>query len=233
MSSSPTPPLAEVYELPTPDLKAKREAEKQALAESISGKKSVDMLKLGLEALENISSPAERFIALQNLKEETGLTKGKAFDQAIATLIDEQRNDKDCTLAELMQRQHDATWIIDQFGAKGSLICLGGDKGDGKTTLMYQAAISIASGAPLFDELTVERGPAIIVQCDESDLNARKKFLAMGADSDLPIHWMWGFNPAMVPDLKRKIQKTKAKFIGIDSITTVAGGRGIGRRSQC
>ena len=31
----------------------------------------------------------------------------------------------------------------------------------------------------------------------------------------------------MVPDLKRKIQKTAAKFIGIDSITTVAGGRGI------
>ena len=92
---------------------------------------------------------------------------------------------------------------------------------------MYQAAIAIASGTPLFGELTVQRAPAIIVQCDESDLNAQKKFLAMGADADLPIHWMWGFNPAMVPDLKRKIQKTGAKFIGIDSITTVAGGRGI------
>jgi hypothetical protein len=38
---------------------------------------------------------------------------------------------------------------------------------------------------------------------------------------------MWGFNPSMLPELKRKIQRTGAKFIGIDSITTVAGGRGI------
>ena len=206
---------------------ARHESQKQTLATEISGADAVETLKLGLEAIEDISSPTERFIALQNLRDRTGLTNGKAFDQAIATLIDEQRNDKDCTLAELMQRDHDATFIIDQFGAKGSLVCLGGDKGDGKTTLMYRAAIAIASGASLFDELTVERGPAIIVQCDESDLNARKKFLAMGADPDLPIHWMWGFNPAMVPDLKRKIKKEKAKFIGIDSITTVAGGRGI------
>ena len=221
------PQLADVFDLPTSNRHEKRQARKQALAEAISGADALETLKLGLEALEDIDSPTERFIALQHLREQTGLTNGKAFDQAVATLIDEQRNDKDCTLAELMQRQHDASWEIDQFGAKGALVGIGGDKGEGKTTLMYRAAIAVASGAPLFDELTVQRGPAIIVQCDESDLNAKKKFLAMGADAELPIHWMWGFNPAMVPELIRKIQKTKAKFVGIDSITTVAGGRGI------
>ena len=228
MTSAP-PNLEDAFTMPTADghEEAEREAKKQALAIAISGKEAVETLKLGLEALEDINSPTERFIALQKLRDQTGLNNGKAFDQAVATLIDEQRNDKDCTLAELMAREHDATWGIDQFGAKGALIGIGGDKGDGKTTLMYQSAIAVASGSSLFNELTVERGPAIIVQCDESDLNAKKKFLAMGADMDLPIHWMWGFNPAMVPDLKRKIQKTKAKFIGIDSITTVAGGRGI------
>ncbi len=228
MTSAP-PNLEDAFTMPTADghEEAERQAKKQALAIAISGKEAVETLKLGLEALEDISSPTERFAALQNLRDQTGLNNGKAFDQAIATLIDEQRNDKDCTLAELMAREHDATWGIDQFGAKGALVGIGGDKGDGKTTLMYQSAIAVASGSSLFNELTVERGPAIIVQCDESDLNAKKKFLAMGADMNLPIHWMWGFNPAMVPDLKRKIQKTKAKFIGIDSITTVAGGRGI------
>ena len=222
-----TPELAKVYTLPSAEGHEEREAKKKALGELISGADALEILKLGLEALDDISSPTERFIALQKLRDHTGLNNGKAFDQAVATLIDEQRNDKDCTLAELMQRQHDCSWGIDQFGAKGALVGIGGDKGQGKTILMYQSAIAVASGAPLFNELTVERGPAIIVQCDESDLNAKKKFLAMGADINLPIHWMWGFNPAMVPDLKRKIQKTKAKFIGIDSITTVAGGRGI------
>ena len=221
------PQLADVFALPTTNGHETRQARKQALAEAVNGAEALDTLKLGLEVLEDIDSPTERFIALQNLREQTGLTNSKAFDQAVATLIDEQRNDQDCTLAELMQRQHDASWGIDQFGAKGALVGIGGDKGEGKTTLMYRAAISISSGEPLFGELTVQRGPAIIVQCDESDLNAKKKFLAMGADADLPIHWMWGFNPAMVPELKRKIQKTKAKFVGIDSITTVAGGRGI------
>ena len=224
---SDSPQLADVFELPSKNGHANREQQKAALLESITGADAVETLKLGLEALESISSPTERFIALQNLKAKTGLNSSKAFEQAVATLIDEQRNDKDCTLAELMAKKRDATWGIDQFGCKGALVGIGGDKGDGKTTLMYQAAIAIASGTPLFDELTVQRAPAIIVQCDESDLNAQKKFLAMGADADLPIHWMWGFNPAMVPDLKRKIQKTAAKFIGIDSITTVAGGRGI------
>lgn len=226
MTTAP-PNLEDAFALPSINGHAERTAKKEALKIAIKGADAVETLKLGLETLEDIDSPTERFIALQNLKAETGLTNGKAFDQAIATLIDEQRNDKDCTLAELMQREHDATWGIDQFAAKGALVGIGGDKGDGKTTLMYQSAIAVASGAPLFNELTVQRGPAIIVQCDESDLNAKKKFLAMGAETDLPIHWMWGFNPAMVPDLKRKIQKTKAKFIGIDSITTVAGGRGI------
>ena len=200
---------------------------KEALKKAISSTHSVRALRLGLELLDEIESPTERFVALQRLKEEAGLSKEKAFDQAIATLIDEQHNDKDCSLAELMARQHDASWIIDQFAAKGALIGLGGDKGDGKTTLMYQAAIAVASGQSLFGELTVEQGPAVIVQCDESDLNARKKFLSIGADSALPIHWMWGFNPSNLPELKRKIQRTGAKFIGIDSITTVAGGRGI------
>lgn len=226
MTTAP-PNLEDAFALPSINGHAERTAKKEALKIAIKGADAVETLKLGLETLEDIDSPTERFIALQNLKAETGLTNGKAFDQAVATLIDEQRNDKDCTLAELMQREHDATWGIDQFAAKGALVGIGGDKGDGKTTLMYQSAIAVASGAPLFNELTVQRGPAIIVQCDESDLNAKKKFLAMGAETDLPIHWMWGFNPAMVPDLKRKIQKTKAKFIGIDSITTVAGGRGI------
>ena len=221
------PQLADVFALPTTNGHETRQARKQALAEAVNGAEALDTLKLGLEVLEDIDSPTERFIALQNLRDQTGLTNSKAFDQAVATLIDEQRNDQDCTLAELMQRQHDASWGIDQFGAKGALVGIGGDKGEGKTTLMYRAAISISSGEPLFGELTVQRGPAIIVQCDESDLNAKKKFLAMGADADLPIHWMWGFNPAMVPELKRKIQKTKAKLVGIDSITTVAGGRGI------
>ncbi|WP_413402565.1 MULTISPECIES: AAA family ATPase [unclassified Synechococcus] len=222
-----TPELAKVYTLPSAEGHEEREAKEKALGELISGADALEILKLGLEALDDISSPTERFIALQKLRDHTGLNSSKAFDQAVATLIDEQRNDKDCSLAELMQRQHDCSWGIGQFGAKGALVGIGGDKGQGKTILMYQSAIAVASGAPLFNELTVESGPAVIVQCDESDLNAKKKFLAMGANPDLPIHWMWEFNPSMIPELKKKIRRTQAKFTGIDSITTVAGGRGI------
>lgn len=211
----------------TPNQPLSGEALDDALRVALDPSDTVEKLKRGLRLLEDITSPTERFVGLQRLKEVTGLTNAKSFDQAIATLIDEQRNDKDCTLAELMERKHDATFIIDQFGATGALVGLGGDKGDGKTTLMYQAAIAVASGEPLFGELTVQQGPAIIVQCDESDTNAVKKFKAMGVDPSLPIDWRWGFNPSMVPDLKRQIIKTKAKFVGIDSVTTVAGGRGI------
>ena len=166
MTTAP-PNLEDAFALPSTNGHAERTAKKEALKIAINGADAVETLKLGLETLEDIDSPTERFIALQNLRAETGLTNGKAFEQAVATLIDEQRNDKDCTLAELMQREHDATWGIDQFAAKGALVGIGGDKGDGKTTLMYQAAIAVASGAPLFNELTVQRGPAIIVQCDE------------------------------------------------------------------
>ena len=113
---SDSPQLADVFELPSKNGHANREQQKAALLESITGADAVETLKLGLEALESISSPTERFIALQNLKAKTGLNSSKAFEQAVATLIDEQRNDKDCTLAELMARKRDATWGIDQFG---------------------------------------------------------------------------------------------------------------------
>jgi hypothetical protein len=197
------------------------------LREEMASAGATQVLREGLDLLDEIRSPTERFIALQRLKDLAGLTSPKAFDQAIATLIDERRNDDDCTLADLMARQHDASFIIDQFGATGALVGLGGDRGDGKTILMYAAAVAVASGQPLFGELSVQQGPAVIVQCDESSNNAKKKFLTLGADPSLPIHWMWGFNPSMLPELKRKITHTKAKFVGIDSVTTVAGGRGI------
>ena len=113
---SDPPQLADVFELPSKNGHANREQQKAALLEVITGAVALDTLKLGLEVLEDIESPTERFIARENLREQTGLTNGKAFDQAVATLIDEQRNDQDCTLAELMERQHDATWGVDQFG---------------------------------------------------------------------------------------------------------------------
>lgn len=184
-------------------------------------------LVVGLRLLEGLESPTQRLIALEKLKDATGLNRGNAFGQAIAALIDEQNNTKDCSLAELMARKHDASFNIDQFCARGALVGVGGDKGDGKTTLMYQSAIAMASGRDLFGELTTKQAPALIVQCDESDLNALKKFKAMGVDPSLPIRWMWGFNPSMIPELRRKVLKSGAKFVGIDSVTTVAGGRGI------
>ena len=128
MTTAP-PNLEDAFALPSTNGHAERTAKKEALKIAISGAAAVETLKLGLEPLEDIDSPTERFAALQNLKAETGLTNGKAFEQAVATLIDEQRNDKDCTLAELMQREHDATWGIDQFAAKGALVGIGGDKG--------------------------------------------------------------------------------------------------------
>ena len=58
-------------------------------------------------------------------------------------LIDEQRNDKNYTLAELMGTKHDAIFTLDQFGTKGVLPGIAGDKGDGKTVFIYGSAISV------------------------------------------------------------------------------------------
>ena len=49
----------------------------------------------------------------------------------------------------------------------------------------------------------------------------------MSAALDLFIRWRWGFNPTRIDELKPKIQKTGTKVVGIDSMTTVAGDRGI------
>ena len=66
------PQLADVFELPSKNGHANREQQKAALLEVITGADAVETLKLGLEALESISSPTERFFALQNHKEKTG-----------------------------------------------------------------------------------------------------------------------------------------------------------------
>ena len=54
------PQLADVFELPSKNGHANREQQKAALLEVITGADAVETLKLGLEALESISSPTER-----------------------------------------------------------------------------------------------------------------------------------------------------------------------------
>ena len=192
-----------------------------------SAKTTTEQLRQGIAAIDDLPSPPERVVAFQRLKEATGLNHGKAFDLAVSALMDEQGSDQNCSMAELYQLPPVSDWVINGFGAGGGLVALGGDRGDGKTALLYRLAEAVASGSKAFGELQTMQAPVIICQTDESNVNAKRKARTMGIDSNLPIHWKWKFNPFMLPELRKTILETQAKLVCIDSITTVSAGRGI------
>ena len=47
---------------------------------------------------------------------------------------------------KLMLTWQPTEWIVDSFGAKGACVLLAGDKGSGKSVLMYRMAESIQKG---------------------------------------------------------------------------------------
>ena len=70
--------------------------------------------------------------------------------------------------ASLLEAKQPDDWLIDQFGARGSMVVLGGATGASKSTLIYGMAQAISTGDVFGGQLQCKRGKVLVIQSDES-----------------------------------------------------------------
>ena len=179
----------------------------------------------GLKDIDAMPDVAMRSVSLVQLRRNLGLQE-KDFLALVHQLAEHQEQappeDFDALLAYADSLSTEA--IIEDLLAVG-LTLLAGEGGAGKSSLAYQLVEAVTTGGKFADQFQAIKAPCLIVQLDESAKDAAVKWRAMGfaPDKDL-IHFIWKFNPMMIPELRAKVRDTGAKVVILDSLLKVAGG---------
>ena len=119
-------------------------------------------------------------------------------------------------------------WIVDQFGAKGACLILAGDKGSGKSSLLYRLCEAVSQGEPFLYELPTVKSKVLFWQADESELNALHKLHRMGIESGFDMVFKEkGWDVLDIEKLENIIRKNGYGVVCLDSITTLIGGKGV------
>ena len=126
---------------------------------------------------------------------------------------------KDPSAAALLQPKQPDDWLIDQFGARRSIVVLSGATGAIKSTLVYGIAQAISTGAVFYRQLQCKRGKFLVIQSDESERNAQRKLQVMGMDPAFEL--LTDMKQPALYRLTRLQQVNSYDIIFIDSITTL------------
>jgi len=190
------------------------ESTKEAKAELDAGLAEIDKLPL-----------VQRSIGLIQLQKELEYT-GKQFDLLVRQLAKSKEQKPPEDLALLLQFAQDrvSAPLIRDFLSQG-LTLLAGDGSAGKTSLAYQLAEAVTNGDKFAGQFQTTKAPVVVVELDETFIDATKKFKLRGLTPDVErFHFMWDFSPMAFPELRQKVEKTNAKVVIIDSLLRAAGG---------
>ena len=123
--------------------------------------------------------------------------------------------------AALLNAKQPDDWLIDQFGARGSMVVLGGATGASKSTLVYGMAQAISTGDVFGGQLQCKRGKVLVIQSDESERNAQRKLQVMDMDPSFDL--ITDMAELDLDRLTRLQQLNGYDAIFMDSITTLLG----------
>jgi len=123
--------------------------------------------------------------------------------------------------AALLKAKQSDDWLIDQFGARGSMVVLGGATGASKSTLVYGMAQAISTGDVFGGQLQCKRGKVLVIQSDESERNAQRKLQVMDMDPSFDL--LTDMAELDLDRLTRLQQLNGYDAIFMDSITTLLG----------
>jgi len=123
--------------------------------------------------------------------------------------------------AALLNAKQPDDWLIDQFGARGSMVVLGGATGASKSTLVYGMAQAISTGDVFAGQLQCKRGKVLVIQSDESERNAQRKLQVMDMDPSFDL--LTDMAELDLDRLTRLQQLNGYDAIFMDSITTLLG----------
>ena len=123
--------------------------------------------------------------------------------------------------AALLKAKQTDDWLFDQFGARGSMVVLGGATGASKSTLVYGMAQAISTGDVFGGQLQCKRGKVLVIQSDESERNAQRKLQVMDMDPSFDL--LTDMAELDLARLEALQQANRYDAIFMDSITTLLG----------
>ena len=192
------------------------------LAEST--KESKQQLDEGLAEIDKLPL-VQRSIGLIQLQEQLGY-KQKQFELLVRQLARSKEQKPPEGFTELLHyaKERSVAPLVKDFLAQG-LTLVSGDGASGKSTLAYLLLEAVTNGDKFAGQFQTTKADVLMVQLDETYLDASKKFVRMGFDPDAErFHFMWDFSPMAFPELRQKVEETDTKVVVIDSLLRAAGG---------
>ena len=195
-----------------------------------SAKLIVDIEEV-LAQIDKIDHPAQRLLAQQELTRKLGKSS-KEMQQILQTLEAGEEAARSVSADELLKSEKIIRPAIQGLLARGCLTVMASQGGVAKTSLCYRMGMAMAAGEKFAGQMQAERGGVLIIQKDESPMNAQQKLTLMDF-KDYPkwvrdqIQFRFDWNPGMFPELKQWIKESEAAVVFLDSLGTLLGGGGL------
>jgi len=157
----------------------------------------------------------------QNIDKLVDEAKGRVYGKEEIETIDA------LTIAQSDQCRE---WLIAGIVPRGTVMLLAAQGGQGKSTLLYNWALSIALGKPWSNRRCLQ-GKSLIIQSDEPLVDTTEKLAVIGyADAGLEpgqISFWENWRFAHIRQLEDFVRKNRPVFIVIDSLTSCLSGMNV------
>ena len=183
------------------------------------------ILEAGYASIRQIERPVERRLALQDLQKEMKVSSNE-FLKLIQELTIEASttNENLGTFDQVMEADIDQEVLVDRLIMSGTVSMVASEVGTGKSTFFYQIMEAVSTGSPLFGKLNVKRGKVLVIQVDETFINAKTKFKAMELKPDSNnVRFKWEWSPSQMPELEELIKSNKYDLVLMDSFGKLFG----------
>lgn len=127
----------------------------------------------------------------------------------------------------IAQSEDSRKWTIAGIVPESSVMLLAASPGTGKSTIVYNWALHVATGTD-WSNRRCKKGKVLIIQCDEPVVDAAEKLQIIGYDDDALSNGMidfidrWRFSN--IPQLLSYVQRHHPQLIMIDSLTSCLAG---------
>lgn len=119
------------------------------------------------------------------------------------------------------------SWTIAGILPESSVMLLAAAPGSGKSTLVYNWAMSVATGAT-WSGRRCQKGKSLIIQCDEPIVDAAEKMQVIGYDNPALEEGSIGFIErwrfSNIAWLAERIKRDRPRLVAIDSLTACLAG---------
>jgi hypothetical protein len=127
----------------------------------------------------------------------------------------------------IAQSEDSRKWTIAGILPESSVMLLAAAPGSGKSTILYNWALHVATGKD-WSNRRCKKGKVLVIQCDEPVVDAAEKLQIIGYDDEelangqIDFIDRWRFNN--IPQLLSYVQRHHPQLIMIDSLTSCLAG---------